>query len=86
MLKKLRERCAGLRATSAVLILGLIIVSSLIVEIGITSFAGEYRDSSFHRIRSQRDASPVTVRADFTDQLGLILYFLMEATWAQSAR
>jgi hypothetical protein len=84
MLRKLSERCTGIWASSAVLILGLIIVTSLIVEIGVTSLAVEYRDSSLHPVQSQRDASPVTVRANPPNQRGLVLYFLMEAVRAQS--
>ena len=84
MVKKLiRERYAGLTATSAVLIVGLIIVSSLIIEIGITGLAGEYGDGSLQRTQSQSDARPAATRVHPTDQRGLVLYFLMEAARGQ---
>ena len=70
MLKNLiRERC-----TCAVLIAGLLSVSSLPVA---------YEDSSLQPRQSQSDASPAVARANPADQRGLILYFLMEATRAQ---
>ena len=80
MMKLIRERCAGLSATSAVLIAGLIGVSSYIVEIGASDLAVEYGDRAFPRVQSQSDAAPVAARANPTDQRGLILYLLMEAT------
>ena len=84
MIKLIRERYAGRAAASAVLIVGLIGVSSLIAEIRAFSLAVEYGDGLLQRTQSQPDASPVATRVVPTDQRGLILYFLMEATRAQS--
>jgi len=76
MMKELRERCAGLSATSAGLIVGLISLSSLVVEIGVTSLA----DGGSPKLIQDHQASPVAAWVNPADQRGLILYFLMQAT------
>jgi hypothetical protein len=84
MMKKLiRERYAGLAATSAALAVGLIIVSSLIIEIGVTGLAGGYGGGPLPRAQSQSDAPPAATRLHPSDQRGLVLYFLMEAARGQ---
>lgn len=83
MIKLVRERYAGLAATSAVLVVGLVIVSSLIIEIGVTGLGGGYGEGSLPRAQSQSDAPPAAARMHSTDQRGLVLYFLMEAARGQ---
>ena len=82
MMKSLvRERYAGLAATGA-LIVGLISVSSAIVEIGVANFAVAYGDRLPQRVHGQPDASPIAATVN-RDQRGLILYFFMEAARVQ---
>jgi hypothetical protein len=76
MMKKLHERCAGLSATSAVLIVGLISLSSLVIEIGVTSLP----DDGSPKLIQDHQASPVATWVNPAHQRGLILYFLMQAT------
>ena len=74
--KPIRERSTGLGVACAVLIAGLVSIASPSVE---------YGDDSVKRTQNQSDASPVSAKVNPGDQRGLILYFLMEATRAQSA-
>jgi hypothetical protein len=80
----IHERYVGLAAASALLIVGLISLSSFIAQIPASGLVVEPRDGLLQRAQSETDTRPVALRVSPSDPRGLLLYVLMEATRARS--